>query len=287
MAFTVTHATAADGTFSTAGETAWEANHTLVGNAMVIGDTVEGGTATRVLFVSAGQVLDDSPDLIFNETSRLFGVGPSDFTASNGSIGAMIGLVANIALGNNIFFNPYTASTGVDSGLIMEARFTAQTSGEKRAAEIDMHRVNSSTTAIDGAIKFHTSSAGTLGEKMRVGPLGIVITTGTVTTDVAALSVTRTNNDAAVATGVKFTFTDTTSAAGFLPMQILGTSNGTTNLFSVSKTGGITTGVPAGGTAAAWKFGTVASVSPLVPNRTIELDVNGTIYYLHAKTTND
>lgn len=49
----------------------------------------------------------------------------------------------------------------------------------------------------------------------------------------------------------------------------------------------VTTGAPSGGTAAAWKFGAAASVSPTSPNRTIELDVGGTIYYLHAKTTND
>jgi hypothetical protein len=51
--------------------------------------------------------------------------------------------------------------------------------------------------------------------------------------------------------------------------------------------GSIKTGAPAGGTSQAWKLGTVATVSPTSPNRTIEVEVNGTIYYLHAKTTND
>jgi hypothetical protein len=49
----------------------------------------------------------------------------------------------------------------------------------------------------------------------------------------------------------------------------------------------IKTGAPSGGTAAEWKLGTVASVSPTSPNRTIEVDIGGTIYYLAAKTTND
>ena len=66
---------------------------------------------------------------------------------------------------------------------------------------------------------------------------GLLIAAGTATTDVAAMSLTRTNNNAAVATGVKWTFTDTTSAAGFLPFQILGGSGATTNLISISKTG--------------------------------------------------
>lgn len=81
--------------------------------------------------------------------------------------------------------------------------------------------------------------------KVEVSPTagkGPVITAGTATTDVAALSVTRTNNNAAVATGVQFAFTDTTSAAGFLPFQVLGGASATTNLLSVSKAGVLTTG---------------------------------------------
>ena len=70
-----------------------------------------------------------------------------------------------------------------------------------------------------------------------VAGFGTLITAGTATTDVAALSVTRTNNNAAVATGVKFAFTDTTSAAGFLPFQVLAGAAATTNVFSLGKTG--------------------------------------------------
>jgi hypothetical protein len=49
----------------------------------------------------------------------------------------------------------------------------------------------------------------------------------------------------------------------------------------------VKTDAPAGGTSATWKLGTVATVSPTSPNRTIEVEIGGTIYYLHAKTTND
>jgi len=51
--------------------------------------------------------------------------------------------------------------------------------------------------------------------------------------------------------------------------------------------GQIRTEAPTGGTAANWRLGTVHTVSPTSPNRTIEVDIGGTIYYLHAKTTND
>jgi hypothetical protein len=51
--------------------------------------------------------------------------------------------------------------------------------------------------------------------------------------------------------------------------------------------GNIRTAAPAGGTANDWRLGTVATVTPTSPNRTIEVSIGGTIYYIHAKTTND
>jgi hypothetical protein len=52
-------------------------------------------------------------------------------------------------------------------------------------------------------------------------------------------------------------------------------------------TGNIRTAAPSGGTANDWRLGTVATVTPTSPNRTIEVSIGGTIYYIHAKTTND
>ena len=71
---------------------------------------------------------------------------------------------------------------------------------------------------------------------------------------------------------------NTTSDAGAFQLQVNGVAYAAD---------GLRTGNPTGGTAATWKLGTVASVSPTSPNRTIEVDIGGTIYYIHAKTTND
>jgi hypothetical protein len=60
-----------------------------------------------------------------------------------------------------------------------------------------------------------------------------------------------------------------------------------TSAGNVTASGSMRTSAPAGGTSAAWKFGTVAAVTPTSPNRTIEVDINGVTYYLHAKTTNN
>ncbi len=49
----------------------------------------------------------------------------------------------------------------------------------------------------------------------------------------------------------------------------------------------LSTGAPSGSTAGLWKLGAANTVSPTSPNRTIAIDIGGTVYYLAAKTTND
>lgn len=50
--------------------------------------------------------------------------------------------------------------------------------------------------------------------------------------------------------------------------------------------GTVTTSAPTGG-AGAWELGIANAVSPTSPNRTITIEIGGTVYYLAAKTTND
>lgn len=67
---------------------------------------------------------------------------------------------------------------------------------------------------------------------------GLTLNAGAATTAVSALAVTQTWNNAAITyAGIKYTITDTASAAGSLPFQILGGASGTTNLLSVGKNG--------------------------------------------------
>ena len=88
----------------------------------------------------------------------------------------------------------------------------------------------SSATALTDSAGFAWNDDITAGKGLYLAP-------STAVTDVAAFSIVRTNNNAAVATGVKWTFTDTTSAATFKPFQILGGAAGTTNLLNLDKAG--------------------------------------------------
>lgn len=74
------------------------------------------------------------------------------------------------------------------------------------------------------------------------------------------------------------TLINTTTDAGDYKLQVSG---------NIYNTGSITTGAPSGGSIKPWKIGEAATVSPTSPNRTIRVEIDGVVYYLHAKTTND
>jgi len=70
----------------------------------------------------------------------------------------------------------------------------------------------------------------------------------------------------------------TTTDDGAYALQVSGAIYNTTT---------ITTGAPTSGSAKPWRLGEAATVSPTSPNRTIRVEIDGTVYYIHAKTTND
>lgn len=71
---------------------------------------------------------------------------------------------------------------------------------------------------------------------------------------------------------------NTESDAGDYRFQVAG---------NIYNTGSLTTGAPSGGSIKPWKIGEAATVSPTSPNRTLRVEVDGVVYYIHAKTTND
>jgi hypothetical protein len=95
--------------------------------------------------------------------------------------------------------------------------------------------------------------------------------------------IARTGLDAPIA----FDLVHTTRILNFVDRQFPSTrfSFDFTNGNFVS-TGSLTTSAPTGG-AGAWELGVANTVTPTAPNRTITIEIGGTVYYLHAKTTND
>ncbi len=208
---------------------------------MTVGNAVTGGGANRVLYEDASQNLAASASLLYSDTGS-FGSGPQlqvgsgATTAAGWKFGTLSSAVpamwpTNVTASGTNYVFAYTATAG-------------------------------GTVILNGAGAVSLSPNNV--EKMSVAAVagqGPLITAGTAGTDVAALSVTRTNNNAAVATGVKFAFTDTTSAAGFLPFQVLGGAAAATNLLSVSKAGLVDAPAYAAGGSAGVDFGPAAVAS--------------------------
>lgn len=204
MAFTRPHSTAADATFSAAGAAAWNANQTPTGADV-------GG----IPYCPTATTETTSANLTYTEAS-----GPRlKIGASNGANQGFIIGNANFSGYGGIWSTSVTPSTSnfclLDAGGVTQIGSAAQGRVEIAPAS--------------GSAKF--TVYGTAGQ-------GAVITAGTATTDVQALSATQTWNAAGVTfTGWKFTITDTASAAGSLAMQILGGASGTTSLLALNKNG--------------------------------------------------
>jgi hypothetical protein len=118
------------------------------------------------------------------------------------------------------------------------------------------------------------------------------------TTNIPAISINQSLTGASAQSLISATTTwNTTGNPSLLEFNVTNTASGATanylhisdgtNIFRVTKDAGLFTSAPAGGTARKWKFGSAATVSPTSPNRTIQIEVDGVVYYLHAKTTND
>lgn len=192
---------------------------TVLGDgAAAIGSTVTSGTAGSVLFVGAGPVLAQD-NTNFNYTTSS---GPRLQVGSGSTTSA--GWVAG-----------YGALSGISALWHSGGTLTDYSTAVLFANTLD--------TYIRGPnqILFQTTTGTKIAQYNTAGQ-GPSITAGTATTDVAALSVTQTWNNAAAATGVKIAITDTTSAAGALPLQVLGGASATTNLLSLGKTGQLVVG---------------------------------------------
>lgn len=196
------------------------------GGGITIGTTtITGGATTQVLF-NLGGVVSSSANLTFATPILTLGVAAL-------SAQALIRVVA--AAGQNQGFEVYEGAS---------RSWYGQSTG---STGFHMNTPSGSMMLGAGNVQIITMT-NTAGQ-------GPAVTPSTATTDVAAFSVARTNNNAAVATGVKFSFTDTTSAAGFLPFQVLGGAAASTNLLSVSKAGLVDAPAYSAGGSAGVDFG--------------------------------
>lgn len=185
--------------------------YTLLGS----GGTLPTLTNGR-LVVGAAAGVGDFANLTYSEAS-----GPRLQVGTTGtSAGVIIG---------------YDTSAGSGYSLVKHAGLANGAANHALRMLTDATQVNSPGAA--GTLDLAVNNAAKMRFLATAG-VGPSILAGTATTDVNALSATQTWNASGVTfTGIKYTITDTASAAGSLAMRILGGASGTTNLFSVKKDG--------------------------------------------------
>jgi hypothetical protein len=211
--------------------------------------TFSSTTATRVLFAGTAGALTDSASLLFASDRLTIGTGS---TTSAGLIAGNVssGVAGLFLTKNGVGANDYAMSFASAGG-----------------GGSDTISINAVTGAIGAALSFKTGNVAkflitNIGAQTYID--GIATTSsvifrpdggvekltlygtagrgpdfvcGTAATNVAAQSITQTWNNAACATGWKLAITDTTSAAGALPWQVLGGAAAATALASLTKAG--------------------------------------------------
>jgi hypothetical protein len=149
------------------------------------------------------------------------------------------------------------------------------------------------TASTGGDLVFGTHNVGAYAERLRITSGGRVLIGTTTDNGTGKLQVTGAStfsSDLYLNDSGHFIFYTGT----FIPQCGMFTSGtdlvfftGTfAEAFRVVSTG-IQTQAPTASSAVPWKLGNVSVVSPTSPDRTIAVEVNGTTYYIHAKTTNN
>lgn len=251
-AISIGHAVAADGTFSATGATEWNKAHAVSGATQygiyhaatttsidqTAGFTFGGSAAGTGLAVPAGTAASAVSAFTLTQT-RNFNTSATNYVSwaftQTSAHASDMALAIFGGAGGATFLNGVVASTG--AGASVKGFHATFSSATDRSVGFQNNGGNYQMGTFVGAdLQFICDSA-VKATLYNTAGRGIHIVAGTGTTDVALLSGTQTWNNAACATGVRFSITDTTSAAGALAFQVLGGAAAATNLISVSKAG--------------------------------------------------
>ena len=264
------------------------ASTTTSTGALVVGNGTSGGLGVGGSIVLGANLVSTASDgkIQVNGTGNTTGNKELTFQRSDAADSFAVGLTGSAyaggltGLGNNeaYLYNSSASAFRVFLGTAATNRF------DFTSTQFKINATTASTTTSSGALVV-SGGVGVAGA-MYIGGLiecssasGIRIRTASGTA--ASFAVIQTGNatwefkSPASDSSLVLRANDTTNA-----LQLTNVGNG---IFA----GSVSTAAPSGGTSAAWKLGTVATVSPTSPNRTIEVDIGGTIYYLAAKTTNN
>ena len=196
----------------------------------------------------------------------------SSTSSTGGALGNNAGIQLRLGISNPTFQERYTSIAAIAPNQtslpdVVDLRFQVSNASGTTTNALYLSSQGHTLTTFDNTTGLTISGSSLTGSNAQ-----------------SLVSLSQTWNTTGNPTAIKLDVTNTASGANsyLLDLQVGGIPQ-----FTVFKGGEIKTSSPAGGVAQTWKLGSVQAVTPTSPNRTIEVEVNGTTYYLHAKTTND
>lgn len=253
-------------------------------------------TFTQRQAVTLGSALADGQNAL-----AITATMPTTITATNAAIDYQItsagsSSFSQVAVNHNLLVG-YTGSSSTSAGNYINAAAGTGTGTITGSRNFGIQAQATSTTTGTNIGLF---ASGTNGDKS-IGVVGRAVTAKNSATNIGVFGAALNTGTTPIQVGGYFALTN--AEPTFTSAALIADNGGTTSPIFVARDNGtavftiadggaitttssITTAAPTGG-AGAWKLGVAAVVSPTAPNRTVAIDIGGTTYYLHAKTTNN
>lgn len=254
--------------------TGTNASTSVSSGALVIGNGTQGGLGVSGNIYLGGSLNSTLPDgkIAVIGTGNTAGTKELVFQRADGGDSTILGLTGSAyagvltGLGNNEAYL-YTSNAfafRIFVGTAATNRFDFTNSQFKINATTSSANTSSGALVVSGGVG--------VGGNLNIGGQ-LDLNSGTAAAP--SLKLNSTNN------GIYYT------GSNIVRIAANGAEAATFGATAATIVGSFQTAAPTGGTSAPWKLGTVATVTPTSPNRTIEVEINGVTYYLHAKTTNN
>ena len=250
--------------------------------------TLTGGAANQQLQLKAsalyhaGLIFSESATPLSDTNAAMIYAGPNSYLSGT-TYGVGVGLTTGVP-----FFR-ISRHTNLNSAAAAELLRVVQSTGNLLiGGTTDI--TGSGGLKVFGTTAASSTASGALQVAGGVGVAGASYFGGAVTT--GALTVSSANLILSAGYELRFgaggndRIYQSATSGGTLVFDAGGATRLSLNSTAATFAGAVTTSAPTGG-AGAWELGIANTVTPTSPNRTITIEIGGTVYYLAAKTTND
>jgi hypothetical protein len=273
--------------FGTTASTSTTTGALQVAGGVGVGGAITAGGAVKSVVTGAGAFHDSDGDNGFTSGFRIFSAASVKWhiTGAGQTAGNLFTIGTSTSLTASTPHLSITHTTGIVSVLATTASTSTttgalQVAGGVGVAGAIVAALNISAGGVNPVVAY--SSGGSFYGSGANPQVRLVATStgGWAFSTYTNVSATGNWSAGLQATGQTYRITNDIDLNGTPALSIAPTTLATT------LGGTVSTSAPTGG-AGAWKLGVANTVTPTLPNRTITIEIGGTVFYLHAKTTND